>query len=180
VFKFFKNHSKVIFLILSLALSVLIFIFRNKFTLLHGYGLFGLFVLSILGNATIIFPVPVILAAFVAGAVFNPTLVAIVIALGSTIGELTGYLAGYGGEELIGKDEKIQKVKKWMDKYGLWAIFVLAAIPNPLFDLAGIVAGATKVSVYKYFAVVFAGKLIKFSIFAFLGSGSVNFIDRFI
>ena len=57
-----------------------------------------------------------------------------------------------------------------MDKFGLWALFVLAAIPNPFFDLAGIVAGATEVPIYKYLIVVWFGKLIKFSAFAYLGA----------
>jgi len=100
--------------------------------------------------------------------------------LGATIGELTGYLAGIGGGVIIEKDPRVGKVKKWMEKYGLWTLFVLAVIPNPLFDLAGIVAGATKVPVYKYFLVVWLGKFVKFVSISFLGAGSINLIDRFV
>ncbi len=171
-------RSKVLFLGIAILLSFLIFIFHDQFIRLQGYGLFGLFLLSVIGNATIILPVPVVLTAFVGGAVFNPFLVAVVVSLGATFGELTGYIAGYGGTDFVKKDVRIQKVKKWMGKFGLWTIFVLAAVPNPLFDLAGIVAGATNIPLYKYLPIVWAGKLIKFGIFAFLGAGSAGFIDK--
>lgn len=177
---FLRRHFKALALVLSILISIVIFIFRDKFMGLQGYGLFGLFILSIIGNATIILPAPIILSAFVAGAVFNPLAVAVVTALGATIGELTGYLAGFGSADLIEKDLKLQRMKKWVDRYGLWVLFILAAIPNPLFDLAGIVAGANEISVKKYLAVVFAGKLIKFAVFAYLGANSITFIDRFI
>jgi len=178
--KFLRRHFKALALILSIAVSILIFVFRSKFMGLQGYGLFGLFILSIIGNATIILPTPIILSAFVAGAVFNPLAVAVVVAFGATIGEMTGYLAGYGSADLIEKDLKIQRIKKWIDRFGLWVIFVLAVIPNPFFDLAGIVAGANEISVKKYLIVVFAGKLIKFGIFAYLGANSIDFLDKFI
>jgi uncharacterized membrane protein YdjX (TVP38/TMEM64 family) len=158
----------------------LIFIFKDKFTHLQGFGLLGLFVISIIGNATIILPAPVILTAFVGGAIFNPITVTLVVALGATIGELTGYLAGYGGQEIIDGEVKLGKVRGWMAKHGLWTLFILAAIPNPLFDLAGIIAGATRIPVYKYFVVVLLGKIIKFGVFAYLGANSIGLIDKFI
>ncbi|MEK7470425.1 MAG: VTT domain-containing protein [Patescibacteria group bacterium] len=150
--------------------SVLIFIFRDKLTYLQNFGYVGIFFLSLLGNATVILPVPAFLTALVGGAVFNPFIVGIVAALGATIGELTGYYAGVGGSEFVKTDEKIVKIQKWMEKYGLWTIFFLAAIPNPAFDLAGMVAGASKIPVWKYLLVVFPGKLIKFIIIAYAGS----------
>ena len=178
--KFLKRHLKIIAFVSSILITILIYVFRSVFLGLQGYGLFGLFVLSVLGNATIFLPVAVILSAFVGGAVFNPLIVAVVVSLGAAIGELTGYVAGYGAEEVLEKDLRIRRVKKWVDKFGLWALFVLAAIPNPFFDLAGIVAGATEVPIYKYLIVVWFGKLIKFSAFAYLGANSIGFLDKFI
>lgn len=177
---FFKKHSRFWTVIASVVITIIIFVFRNNLTQLQGYGYFGLFVLSILGNATIILPAPVFLTAFVGGAIFNPLIVAIITSFGASIGELTGYLAGYGAEDLLIKDLRLLKLKKYMDKYGLWTLFVLALIPNPLFDLAGITAGATNMSVKKYFAVVWVGKLIKFGIIAYLGSRSIILLDKYI
>ena len=168
-----SKYKKLLALALAIAISVVIFIYRDKFTDLQGYGYLGLFVLSILGNATIVLPVPVVLTAFLGGGIFNPFLVGVVVSLGATIGELTGYLAGMSGREAL-NGKKFEKINSWMKKYGLWTLFALAAIPNPAFDLAGIVAGATKIKVYKYLAVVFAGKLVKFLTISYLGAGSAS------
>lgn len=166
-------------LVLAILISVLIFLNRDKFVNLESYGYLGIFLISLLGNATIILPVPVILTAFLGGGIFNPLIVAVVTSLGATIGEFTGYLAGISGRGLIENKGKIEKVKNWTRKYGLWTLFVLAVIPNPLFDLAGIAAGATRIPVYKYLIVVWLGKFIKFLAFSFLGAGSFSFINKF-
>lgn len=175
-----KKYHKGIGLFFAIIITILIFIFKDNFFQLRGYGLFGLFVISIIGNATIILPAPVILTAFVGGAIFNPITVTLIVAIGATIGELTGYMAGYGGQEIIETEVKLEKVRSWMNKHGLWTLFILAAIPNPLFDLAGIVAGATRIPIYKYFIVVALGKIVKFGVFAYLGANSIGLIDKFI
>lgn len=181
VFNLFrKRWLRILSFSFAVTVSVLIFVFRNELINLQGYGFLGLFLLNVLGSATIFLPTPLFLTAFVAGAVFNPILVAVVSSLGSTIGELTGYLAGYGTEDLIEKDLKIQRVKKWMDKYGLWAVFILGLIPNPFFDLAGIVSGATEIPVGKFLFAVWVGKLIKFAVIAYLGANSISLIDKFV
>jgi uncharacterized membrane protein YdjX (TVP38/TMEM64 family) len=132
------------------------------------------------GSATLFLPTPLFLTAFVAGSIYNPILVAVVASLGSAIGELTGYLAGYGAEDILEKDPKVQKVRGWMAKRGFWTLFLLAAIPNPIFDMAGFVAGATEVPVSKYLVAVWLGKLIKFAVIAYTGAHSVVFLDKFI
>jgi uncharacterized membrane protein YdjX (TVP38/TMEM64 family) len=147
----------------------LVFLFRDKFVDLKSYGYLGIFLVSVLGNATIILPVPVILTAFLGGGIYNPLVVAFLTAFGATLGELTGYLAGTSGQAVIDKNPRLKKIESWMQKYGLWTLFVLAALPNPAFDLAGIVAGATKIPVWKYVLVVGTGKLVKFLGFAYLG-----------
>lgn len=174
-----ERTKKIIGLILTVFLSMVIFLFRNKLVNFESYGYLGIFIISVLGNATIILPIPVILTAFLGGGIFNPFLVGLVSALGATIGELTGYLAGYSGRAIINKEEKLVKVEGWMKEYGLWTIFVLAVIPNPLFDLAGMVSGAGKIPIWKFLIVTLLGKTIKFLAIAFIGAGSVNVLGSF-
>jgi len=178
--KVLKKHSYLLSLIFALVISVVIFIFRDKFVQLEEYGYLGIFLISVLGNATVILPVPVILTAFIGGGIFNPFIVGIVTAVGAAIGELTGYLVGYGGKVVIKDNKKLIKIEGWMKKHGLWVLFVLSAIPNPFFDLAGIVAGATGVSVYKYLIVVTLGKMVKFITISYLGAGSIDLLDRYL
>jgi uncharacterized membrane protein YdjX (TVP38/TMEM64 family) len=50
---------------------------------------------------------------------------------------------------------------RWIATRGPLIVFVLAAIPNPVFDLAGIAAGVVRMPVAVYFLAAAAGKIIK-------------------
>ena len=69
--------SGILALILAVAISILIYSMRDQARELVQYGYIGIFLISILANGTILFPVPGILFVFVLGAVFNPLGVAI-------------------------------------------------------------------------------------------------------
>jgi len=175
-----SKYKKLAGLLFVVLISVTVVIFWNRIVKLEAYGYLGIFIISVLGSATIVIPVPTLLVTFVGGGIFNPFLVGLVSAVGATLGELTGYLAGSSGRAIINKEEKLVKVEGWMKKYGLWTIFVLAAIPNPLFDLAGMVSGAGRIPVWKFLSVTFLGKIIKFMVIAFIGAGSLKVLGTFI
>ena len=148
----------------------------------------GLFLVTLMANASIILPTPGFVAVVVAGAVLNPLLVALVGALGMTIGELSGYLVGRAGSTISrgkGEDEK-SRWSRWSNwskrlvgRWGVLGIFVLAALPNPLFDIAGIAAGAVRMGVAKFLAATFAGRLIRTSLLAYSSAYSVEAIIDF-
>ena len=175
-----SKYKKIIALVFVVLMSASIVLFWDKIKQLETYGYLGIFIISILASATIIIPAPTLLITFIGGGIFNPFLVGVISALGATIGELTGYIAGSSGRAIINKEEKLIKIEGWMRKYGLWTIFVLAIIPNPLFDLAGMVSGAGRIPVWKFLLVTLAGKTIKFLAVAFIGAGSVSVLGSFI
>jgi uncharacterized membrane protein YdjX (TVP38/TMEM64 family) len=166
----------VLVLILVISLSILLFTFRNEFRHLGVYGYPGIFIISIIANATIIVPIPGIIITTAMGAVFNPFGVALAAGAGSAIGELTGYLAGFGGQVIIEKKDWYERVMKWMKKYGDVTIFTLSLIPNPLFDLAGMAAGTLKLPVWRFLFACFLGKLLKMLIFAYFGANIMNLL----
>lgn len=161
---------KALLLVVSLAISILIILNKDSFVQLGQYGYLGIFLISILGNATVVIPAPAILTAVVGGSIFNPFAVGIIAALGATIGELTGYMSGVGGKVLVDKKPAYKKIEKWIKKHGFLTIFSLAVIPNPMFDLVGICAGMTNYPVIRFLIFTFLGKAIKFTMFALLGS----------
>ncbi|MCJ7739676.1 MAG: VTT domain-containing protein [Anaerolineae bacterium] len=167
-------------LILGVGITIVVYLLRDRLQDVKEYGYAGLFLISILGNATIVLPVPTMMAAFVGGGVLNPVLVGVISAAGATIGELTGYLAGVGGQAIIENRALHERIERWMDRYGLFALFFLAAIPNPFFDVAGIIAGMSGVPVTTYMLVVWAGKIVKFVLIAYLGAGSIGLLDSFV
>jgi uncharacterized membrane protein YdjX (TVP38/TMEM64 family) len=175
--KLSKKHFGLLILILSLVFGIIAFVLGKYITYMQNLGYVGVFLANLIGSATIVLPMPTLVMTVAVGAFLNPILTGIFSALGSTLGELTGYFAGLGGGDLINKNKKIIKVKGWMDKYGLWVVFVLATIPNPFFDLAGIISGASKIPLKKYLLAVFAGKLIKFITLAYTGFGILRIFN---
>jgi uncharacterized membrane protein YdjX (TVP38/TMEM64 family) len=151
--------------------------FRDRVQELKPYGYLAIFIVSLVSNATLILPVPGLAVTSVMGAVFNPILVGIVAGVGQAIGEMTGYMAGYSGHTLIDENPTYTKMAGWMRRYGLLTIFVLAAIPNPVFDVAGIVAGALKMPAWQYLLAAGAGKIIKNIAFAYLGQAGESLMQ---
>ena len=83
------------------ALIVALFIFRAQVKKLENYGYFGIFLISIAANATIIIPLPGVAFTTAMGAIFNPIGVAVAAGLGAAIGELSGYLTGFSGQGVM-------------------------------------------------------------------------------
>lgn len=164
------NVLRVIILLVVIALTVLLFINRNKVEKLEALGYPGVFLISLFSNATLILPVPGVLFTSAMGAVFNPWWVALAAGTGATIGELSGYLAGFSGQAVIENRQWYDRVSGWMKKYGDITILVLAFVPNPLFDIAGMVAGALRLPVWRFLLWSWIGKIGKMLLFAFGGA----------
>lgn len=158
-------------ILVAVSISTLIIVFANEIRKLESLGYAGVFLLSLLGNATMILPAPALAFVFVLGATLSsPLLVGILAGTGSALGEMTGYLAGISGSGVIEQTRAYERVHQIMMKYGLWIIFVLAIIPNPLFDIAGLAAGAMKISWWRFLLITASGKILKSLIFAYSGS----------
>lgn len=171
------NIIRILILVGVFALTVILVINREKIQELQTYGYPGIFLFSILANATILVPVPGVVFTSAMGAVFNPLFVSIAAGAGAALGELSGYLAGFSGQAVVEGSDRYQQVVHWMEKYGDITILVLAFIPNPLFDLAGIIAGILKMPVWKFLIYCIVGKVLKMMIFAYSGYWVINFVD---
>ncbi len=165
---------RVLILIFVIALTVYLLTIADQVKHLEYLGYPGIFFVSIIANATIIVPLPTLVITSTMGAIFDPFWVAIAAGLGATIGELTGYLAGFSGSAVIENRNWYDRLTEWMRKYGDVTILVLAFIPNPLFDMAGIVAGALKLPVYRYLLWTAIGKTLKMMLFAYGGASILN------
>ena len=179
-----KKHRTTLLRVLSVvavvALSLWIFSIRDKIKELEAWGYPGIFIISFLANATVIVPAPGLAIVFAMGGIFNPVFVGLASGAGSGLGEITGYLAGSSGQGITENLHIYKKTFPYIEKYGPLAIFVLAAIPNPLFDLAGLAAGALKMPLRNFLVACILGKTIKCLAFAFAGAYSLNWMYRFI
>ena len=168
--------ARTLAFVFALAITVGIYYFRDSFRHLASFGYIGIFFLSILANATIILPAPGVAFVFSMGAVFNPALVALAAGAGAAIGELSGYLAGYSGQAIVQRTKYEQQLEGWMRKNGPWTILVFAFIPNPLFDVAGMLAGMLKMPLWKFLLFCWIGKTAKMLLFAYAGWLSIPWL----
>jgi len=140
------------------------------------YGYAGVFLLSILANATVLLPAPGILFVFAMGGVFNPAFVALAAGAGAALGEFSGYLAGFSGQAIAEKTAVYERLSQWMQRKGPLTILVLAFVPNPIFDVAGMLAGALRMKPQVFLFWCMIGKILKMLLFAYAGSLSLKWL----
>lgn len=157
-----------------------------------GYG--GIFLANFFGTATVFVPVPGLTAAgqalVVAGSrnLWDPGVV-LAAAAGMTLAESTAYVTGAIGrgvaEErqmpLKGRTgEWLRRAAGWVDwlmaRYGFVTLLALSAIPNPLFEFAGITAGAVRMNFWRFLTAVAIGKTTRVIILVIVGNA---FLDLF-
>ena len=139
----------------------------------------SVFVSALLANMTIIAPVPFAVAIMITAARdFNPILVALMGALGGSLGEISGYYAGRLGRKIAIPDSVVgyRKVEEWVNRFGFWAILVLAFQPVIPFDIGGLVAGAARMPMRVFLPALFLGKFPKYILLIYAGLGLINFL----
>jgi len=171
---------RIVAILAVIGVTLYTYTIRDRVEEFQAFGYPGIFVIALLANATILLPAPGAAIIYAMGAVFNPWLVGLAAGSGGAIGELSGYLAGFSGQAMIERTDIYDRTKPWVDKYGGWAILVLSAIPNPLFDVAGVAAGIAKMPIQTFLFFVWVGQLIKMTMFALAGKYSIEWFANFI
>lgn len=137
------------------------------------------FVVTLASNASILAPVFIYLSLMIAAAKFlDPVLVALIASVAGALGETTGYYAGYMGKKIINVEDTpgYEKLVVWMKKYGAWGIFLLSLQPILPFDVAGLLAGASKLPLWKFILPCWAGKFPKYIVVCFLGEAFLRLL----
>ena len=155
----------------------------------------GIFLANFLGTATVFVPVPGLTAAgqtlIVVGSrtLWDPGVV-MVGAAGMTLAESTAYLAGavargvseerrmpLGGR--LGRG--LRRASGWVDwlmaRYGFVTLLVLAGVPNPLFEFAGITAGAVRMNFWRFLLAVAIGKTARVVLLVIIGQALLDAFD---
>lgn len=170
------NLLRVLVLFAVVGFSLLLIHQRAQIQRLAGVGYSGIFVTAMISSASVFVPGPGLAIVFTMGGVLHPLGVALAAGSGAAVGEVSAYLAGISGRAVIERIDLYRRLKPQIMKYGPLAIFLLGVIPNPLFDLAGIAAGALKMTFGWFFLAVWAAQVIKMLLIAFAGSFSLNWL----
>lgn len=173
----------LVLLFLALAVAAAVILFWGRVRTLEGYGYAGAFLISMLGNATILVPVPSLAAVFALGGMLKyPALVGVVAGLGMAIGELTGYMAGVAGRKMFAQNRGrfFSRLEGWMSRRGGITILLLAAFPTPFMDLAGAMAGSSRYSLWRFLLFCWMGKTVKGLMVAFAGAWGLSQVLRWL
>ncbi len=167
---------RILIFILVVGLTIYLVLIRDRIADLEGYGYPGIFLFSLLANASLVIPLPGVILTSAMGAVFNPFWVAMAAGSGAALGEISGYLAGFSGRGLASRAGWYPRVEGWMQRYGIWAVLLLSFVPNPAFDIAGIAAGAMRMPLWKFLLFCWIGKILKMLVFAYGGAGLLDLL----
>jgi membrane protein YqaA with SNARE-associated domain len=162
---------------------------RHELHHLRQWGYLGLAIMSFLGGATVVLlPVPSLAFTFAMGAALDPWAVGFVASSAETLGTLTGYLVGARALWALGENAETTtyagrlspppRARDWTRRYGLWAVFVFSAIPNPFLDLVGIGAGALHIAPWKFVTTCWLGKTVKTLAVAWAGAGMLPAVAK--
>jgi membrane protein YqaA with SNARE-associated domain len=146
------------------------------------WGYVGAFIISFVASATIILPAPGIAVVIAMSTALDPIALGIVAGVGSAFGELSGYIAGASGRALVPEHHRphVERLHHLTDRYGALILGLLAALPLPIFDLAGIVAGMLRMNILSFIGAVSVGKSIKYIILIIIGAGPLQFLLQFV
>ena len=136
----------------------------------------GAFLVSLIGNATIIFPgaVLVILSnlgilIYSSAGLVGPILVGLMGGIGAAIGETTGYIAGYSGREIVERRKMFGRIEEGVKRWGAPAIFLFSLLPF-VFDLVGIAAGILRFPFWKFLLICGLGRTLLYVVFVTLAA----------
>ncbi len=132
------------------------------------------FGVTLLSNAAVLVPVtyPHLTIMIAAAAYWNPFMIALVASVAGALGEITGYYAGYLGKRIVRFENApgYARLAGWMERYGPWGIFFISLQPILPVDIAGLLAGASKLPLWKFLLPCWAGKLGKYLVACYLGA----------
>jgi uncharacterized membrane protein YdjX (TVP38/TMEM64 family) len=180
------EYGLLIFVVVLMTVFAFVFFyFQVQVSRLRDYGYLGVFIINLIGAASMFLPTPAAASVVGGGAILNSYLgipafvfVGLVAGLAEALGEFTGYAAGYGGRIMIQERPEYKRIQGWMERNGVITMFLMAVIPNPLFDVAGAAAGVVRMPLLRFFLAVLAGKVIKDMYMAAVGDFGIDLLGR--
>lgn len=138
------------------------------------------FGITLLCNAAVLIPVtyPHLTVMIAAAAYWDPFMVALAASVGGALGEITAYYAGYLGKRIARLENApgYKRLVGWMERHGFWGILVVSFQPILPVDIAGILAGASKLPLWKFLVPCWIGKLGKYLLACYLGAAVLRLL----
>jgi len=132
-------------------------------------GLVGVFIAAMLSHLTVVARDMFLPLFLPLASVYNPVLLGTAAGTGAAIGEVTTYFLGWGvAESIAPMSESEDRIARWISKYGLWAVLLVALTPLPDTPII-MLAGSRKLPFTKLAIVEILGKSTLYSVGALMG-----------
>ena len=173
-----KTVLRVALVVFFVGFTTFMALNREKITFesLSGLGYFGVFLMAWIGSTTVLLPIPHLAFTFTMGSVLVPWWIGLCAGFGDSLGELWGYVAGYAVEDLVDRWKVYPRIEGWVRAHGMLTVFLMGVVPMPLFDMAGMAAGAAGMPVWKFYLATWSGKTLKAIVVAWAGRYSIVWI----
>lgn len=133
------------------------------------FGLGGIFIASMMSHLTVVARDMFIPMFLPLASIYNPLVLGASAGIGAAIGEISTYFLGWGVAESFAENlEDDSRLSKWIKKYGLWAVLLVAVTPLPDTPIV-LLAGSRKLPFAKLFVVECIGKTTLYSLGAVIG-----------
>ena len=130
------------------------------------------FVVVLLLASDVVLPIPSSFVSAGAVALLGAAQGGLTIALGMTVAAWLGYCIGlWGGEPLAKRmagPSELQRARRMMDRYGNWVVLICRGVPV-LAEASTLLAGATRVSLWRFALVTTLGNLGLSCAYALIG-----------
>ena len=162
--------NKPLSILLGIALFLLFalpfVLLREQMEQMAALGYAGLFAACALSNVSVFLPSSSTMFVILAASALNPALCVMIGGLGTAVGEQCSYFCGRTGASAFEKkeDDAIGRVHAFVRRHAFLGVFLFALAPLPVFDLAGVAAGADRMPWPRYALAAFLDKTIKFAV----------------
>jgi membrane protein YqaA with SNARE-associated domain len=161
--------SIIMVIAVALISGVLLWRLMIKGDSLGQLGLIGVFIASMLSHLTVVARDMFIPLFLPLASQYHPFILGAFAGTGGAIGEITTYTIGWGVAETVDTQSKAEdKIANWINKYGLWAVLLVALTPLPDTPIV-ILAGSRRLPFKKLVVVEVVGKTILYSVGAIVG-----------
>ena len=155
-----------------IALNVAVYFAPIDYHALASFAYVGAFLVCLIANALVAIPIPYIPVIAHIGATADSAAIVVALgALGSVLGESVAFFIGRAEEGLVSEHPIYRRLHRLAERKWLAGllIFGLAAPLNPLFDVAGLAAGAIGMRYRVFFVAVFAARILRLALIVWLG-----------
>jgi len=150
-------------------------------------GYLGIFISNFLPHVSVFLPLPGLAAVGHALVIWgaeelNPVAVIAIATIANTVAEWTSYIAGMTGKTAaetrpMSIPGVFGKWVRWgwglaerlMARAGFLTLLVLSAVPNPVFEVTGIIAGATRMNFLKFNLALLIGHFVRVMLLVIVG-----------